>query len=52
MTQFPLKSAEVQIERDPVRPGAYYLVARLEPFLQMEQLTATVRLVTPLGVIR
>ncbi|MBS0639395.1 MAG: type VI secretion system contractile sheath large subunit [Acetobacteraceae bacterium] len=41
----PLREARVQVMEIPGKPGAYNAVAYLRPWLQMEELTASMRLV-------
>lgn len=43
--QFPLAEAEVTVKEVPGAPGSYNAVAYLRPWLQMEELTASMRLV-------
>lgn len=43
--RFPLRKAEVKVEEVPGKPGAYHAVAHLQPWLQLEELTASMRLV-------
>lgn len=43
--KFPLAEALVKVEEIPGRPGSYNAVAWLRPWLQMEELTASLRLV-------
>jgi type VI secretion system protein ImpC len=42
---FPLREARVEVQAVPGRPGAYSAVAYLRPWLQMEELTASLRMV-------
>lgn len=42
----PLKSANVQIFDDPSKPGFFKSVIRLEPHLQVENVSATIKFVT------
>ena len=46
--KYPLAAAEVKVEPVPGRPGAYNAVALLRPWLQLEQLTASLRMVAEL----
>jgi type VI secretion system protein ImpC len=41
----PLREAKVEVKEIPGKPGAYNAVAYLRPWLQMEELTASMRLV-------
>lgn len=43
--KFPLKDARVEVTEVPGSPGSYNAVAYLRPWLQMEELTASLRLV-------
>jgi len=43
--RFPLADASVQVVEVPGQPGVYNAVAYLKPWLQMEELTASLRLV-------
>lgn len=46
--KYPLKEAEVRVEEIPGKPGSYNAVALLRPWLQMEELTTSLRLVAQL----
>ncbi|MGH7074901.1 MAG: type VI secretion system contractile sheath large subunit [Stellaceae bacterium] len=43
--QYPLREAQVEVQEVAGMPGSYQAVARLRPWLQMEELTASLRLV-------
>lgn len=43
--RFPLREAKVQVKEVPGQPGVYSAVAWMRPWLQMEELTASLRLV-------
>ncbi|MFT6388056.1 MAG: type VI secretion system protein ImpC [Cellvibrionaceae bacterium] len=43
--RFPLAEASVQVKEVPGQPGVYSAVAWMRPWLQMEELTASLRLV-------
>lgn len=43
--RYPLREAKVEVQAIPGRPGAYNAVAYLRPWLQMEELTASLRMV-------
>ncbi|HMG51053.1 MAG TPA: type VI secretion system contractile sheath large subunit, partial [Inquilinus sp.] len=43
--RYPLREARVQVQPIPGRPGAYNAVAYMRPWLQMEELTASLRMV-------
>ncbi len=41
----PLRKAQVVVEEVPGRPGSYHAVAHLQPWLQFEELTTSMRMV-------
>jgi type VI secretion system protein ImpC len=43
--RFPLREARVEVREIPGRPGAYNAIAYLRPWLQLEELTTSMRLV-------
>src|SRR5579859_587863 len=43
--KFPLREARVEVQPVPGRPGAYSAIAYLRPWLQMEELTTSMRMV-------
>ena len=43
--RYPLAEARVEVKEVPGKPGSYNAVAWLRPWLQMEELTASLRLV-------
>lgn len=43
--KYPLAAAKVQVEAIPGKPGAYHAIAWLRPWLQLEELTTSMRLV-------
>jgi type VI secretion system protein ImpC len=43
--KYPLAEAKVQVKEIPGKPGSYNAVAYLRPWLQMEELTASLRMV-------
>jgi type VI secretion system protein ImpC len=43
--KYPLREAEVRVQEIPGSPGAYNAVAYLRPWLQMEELTTSMRMV-------
>lgn len=43
--KYPLAAAKVKVEAIPGKPGAYHAVAWLRPWLQLEELTTSLRLV-------
>ena len=46
--RFPLREAKVEVKDIPGKPGAYTAVAHLRPHFQLEELTASLRLVADL----
>ncbi|TVQ55901.1 MAG: type VI secretion system contractile sheath large subunit, partial [Phycisphaerales bacterium] len=44
--KFPLAEANIAVEPIPGKPGAYHAVAHLRPWLQMEELRASIRMVS------
>ncbi|GAK88080.1 uncharacterized protein ImpC [Vibrio ponticus] len=42
----PLCESQIQVVEQPGKPGAYSAVAHLRPWLQLEELTTSVRMVT------
>lgn len=43
--RYPLAEARIEVQEIPGKPGSYNAVAHLRPWLQMEELTASLRLV-------
>jgi type VI secretion system protein ImpC len=43
--RYPLREAVVEVKEVPGQPGVYSAIAQLRPWLQMEELTASLRLV-------
>ncbi|MCP5208611.1 MAG: type VI secretion system contractile sheath large subunit [Hahellaceae bacterium] len=43
--KFPLAEAKIQVKENPGAPGSYSAIAHLRPWLQMEELTASLRMV-------
>ena len=43
--KYPLREAKVQVKEVPGKPGSYNAIAHLRPWLQMEELTASLRMV-------
>jgi len=43
--KFPLREARVEVREIPGKPGSYNAVAHLRPWLQMEELTTSLRMV-------
>ena len=46
--RYPLREARVQVNEVPGKPGVYTAVAHLRPHFQLEELTASLRLVAEL----
>ncbi len=46
--RYPLREAQVQVREVPGKPGSYTAVAHLRPHFQLEELTASLRLVADL----
>ena len=46
--RYPLREARIEVQDVPGRPGAYTAVAHLRPHFQLEELTASLRLVAEL----
>src|SRR5215813_1036863 len=43
--KYPLREAQVQVREIPGKPGSYNAIAHLRPWLQMEELTTSLRMV-------
>jgi type VI secretion system protein ImpC len=43
--RYPLREARIEVKEDPSQPGVYNAVAWLRPWLQMEELNASLRMV-------
>ena len=43
--KYPLAEAKVQVKESPGKPGAYFAIAWLRPWLQLEELSSSLRLV-------
>ena len=46
--RLPLAAAKIQVEEIPGKPGSYNAIAWLRPWLQLEELTQSLRLVASL----
>lgn len=44
-SRFPLADAKIEVKEIPGKPGAYHAIAWLRPWLQLEELTSSLRLV-------
>jgi type VI secretion system protein ImpC len=43
--RFPLREAKVEVREIPGKPGSYNAIAYMRPWLQMEELTTSMRMV-------
>ena len=43
--QYPLREAKVTVQEIPGRPGSYNAIAWMRPWLQLEELTTSLRMV-------
>jgi type VI secretion system protein ImpC len=43
--KFPLREAKVSVQEIPGKPGSYHAIAWLRPWLQLEELTTSLRMV-------
>lgn len=43
--RFPLREAKIEVKEIPGKPGSYHAVAWMRPWLQMEELTTSLRMV-------
>lgn len=43
--RYPLREARIEVKEDPSQPGVYNAIAWLRPWLQMEELNASLRMV-------
>jgi type VI secretion system protein ImpC len=50
--RYPLREATVEVREIPGRPGSYNAIAHLRPWLQIEELTASLRMVARIPKIR
>ncbi|MBI1322081.1 type VI secretion system contractile sheath large subunit [bacterium] len=46
--KYPLKSAQVEVEEDPARPGCYRAVAHIVPHIVLKEISVSLRLVANL----
>jgi type VI secretion system protein ImpC len=49
--RYPLRAARVEVKEIEGSPGSYNAVAHLQPWLQMEELTTSLRMVAKIPVI-
>jgi type VI secretion system protein ImpD/type VI secretion system protein ImpC len=47
--RFPLAAARISVREQPGRPGVYGCTVHLQPHLQLDDVTATFRLVTEIA---
>jgi type VI secretion system protein ImpC len=50
--KYPLASAQVQVTEIPGKPGSYNAIAHLRPWLQFEELTASLRMVAEIPKLK
>jgi len=50
--QYPLREAKIEVKPIPGSPGSYSAVAWLRPWLQMEELTTSLRMVARIPEIK
>lgn len=50
--KYPLAAARIQVEAVPGKPGTYHAVTWLRPWLQLEELTTSLRLVASIPVVK
>ena len=51
-SRFPLREAQVQVRPNPGKPGSYQCVMHLLPHYELDELSASVRVVTELNPSR
>jgi type VI secretion system protein ImpC len=49
--KYPLSEAQVKVEEVPGQPGSYHAIAWLRPWLQLEELTTSIRMVAKIPKI-
>jgi len=50
--KFPLRDAEIEVQEDRSKPGAYRAIARLRPHFQLDEITVSLRLVARLPQLK
>jgi type VI secretion system protein ImpC len=50
--RYPLREARIQVEPIPGKPGSYNAVAHMRPWLQLEELTTSLRMVAQMPQMR
>ena len=46
--RYPLRQSQIEVREIPGKPGSYNAIAHLRPWLQMEELSASIRMVASL----
>jgi type VI secretion system protein ImpC len=49
--KYPLREAQIKVEEIPGKPGSYNCVAHLRPWLQLEELTTSLRMVAKIPTL-
>jgi type VI secretion system protein ImpC len=50
--KFPLRAAQIKVEEIAEKPGSYKAVAFLQPWLQLEELTTSLRMVARIPALK
>ena len=50
--KYPLREARIRVEEIPGKPGSYNAVAHMRPWLQMEELTTSLRMVARIPTLQ
>lgn len=50
--KFPLRAAQIKVEEIPEKPGSYKAVAFMQPWLQLEELTTSLRMVARIPALK
>jgi type VI secretion system protein ImpC len=50
--KYPLREARIRVEEIPGKPGSYNAVAQMRPWLQMEELTTSLRMVARIPTLQ
>ena len=50
--KYPLREARIRVEEIPGKPGSYHAVAHMRPWLQMEELTTSLRMVARIPTLQ
>jgi type VI secretion system protein ImpC len=51
-SKFPLRAAQIKVEEIPEKPGSYKAVAFMQPWLQLEELTTSLRMVARIQALK